>query len=650
MGSIFRQDARLGKLHTVLGPDVLVLLRFEGSDHVNGLFDYRVDALSTQTNIDFDALIGTHATVEMGSIRHGSRHFDGIVTKAQWAGVGENGNRYILTMKPWLWLASKRRNQRIFHEKTAPQIIEEVLAAYAGLGKPALQNRLKAEYPVLEYTVQYRESDMDFVCRMMERFGINYHFAHALESHSLVMTDAIEEHDPIAGATRPYKGVDGPYRPDEEHFWEWYPERNLTTGAMRLTDYNFKTPMAAMEVDRAGDAAYAQGKIESFDYPGDYLDQGQGKGVVGLRTSQERGHDRRHRAVGDCSSLSAGMTVGLTGDQVPGVKDANYLCLSAMHSYVSDSYGSGDMRSDGYAFSGAYVFMPTTAPLAPERKTAAPLVYGPQTAVVVGEGEIDCDEFGRILVRFHWDLAEAFSMRCRVSQNWASQGWGGMVIPRIGMEVVVEFLEGDPDKPLVTGCVYNARNMPPYALPEHKTRSTFRTDTHQGSGFNELRFEDKKDKEEVFVHAQKDMNIEVLNNRSKRVGHDQSEAVANDKSIEVGGDHDEVISGNMSIAIGKNPLSDLLMSKTKLLFDKLGTAMEKLKIPDPFNFAKGNYQLFVEKNESEIIGVGASEVVGATKSIMVGRTFQTSVGGSRRSDRARSGGCGCGRGAQHPGR
>jgi type VI secretion system secreted protein VgrG len=194
------------------------------------------------------------------------------------------------------------------------------------------------------------------------------------------------------------------------------------------------------------------------------------------------------------------------------------------------------------------------------------------------------------------------------------------------MEVLVEFLEGDPDKPLVTGCVYNGKNKVPYTLPEHKTRSTFRTDTHQGSGFNELRFEDASGKEEIFVHAQKDMNIEILHDRTKRVGRDQSEFVGNDKSIEVGGDHDEVICGNLSIAVGKNPLSTTLMGKTSALFSKMGTMMEKMKIPDPFNFAKGNMQLFVEKNKSEIVNGASSEIVGVAKSTIVGHSFQQTVG------------------------
>jgi len=557
MNAPFKQDSRLGKLFTALGKDVLVLLRFDGSDHVNSLFEYNVETISALQNIDFDQLIGTHATVELKTQNNGPRFFDGIVTQAQWAGVGENGNRYNLTLRPWIWLAGKRRNQRIFHNKSVVEIIEELFGPYAGLGDPALENRLTESYPELEYTVQYRESDLEFACRLMERFGISYHFRHDNGSHTMVLTDTVDEHKMIPGESRDYFGVDGHHESDEEHFWEWYPERNLTTGAVRLTDYNFKKPTAQLEVDQAGDAEYTQGKIEAYDYPGDYLAKSDGRGVVGLRTLQERGQDRRHRAIGDTTSLGAGMKLTLTGDQVPGVKSETYICLSASHSYVSDSYGSGGQESDGYSYSGSYVMMPVTAPLAPERKTLVPVVHGPQTAVVVGDGEIDCDEYGRILVHFHWDLEKAYSMRCRVSQNWASKGWGGMIIPRIGMEVVVEFLEGDPDKPLVTGCVYNGRNDPPYALPANKTKSVFKTDTHQGAGFNELTFEDQKDQELIYMHGQKDQQIDILNDRNKTIGQDQFESVGRDKTITVGQDHTETVGRDARHNIGRDVIYDV---------------------------------------------------------------------------------------------
>ena len=563
MNAPFKQAERLGRLTTDLGPDVLVLLRFDGSDHLNELFEYRVEALALRDDLDFDALVGTHATVEIEA-HDTMRPFDGIVTSARWAGVGENGHRYDLTLRPWFWLAGRRRNQRIFHNKTVIEILQELLSDYAGLGDPALEISLSKDYPTLEYTVQYRESDLDFARRQMERHGISFHFKHAMGSHTLVLTDDVLAHDEIGA--RPFKRYDGHHQYEQEHFWDWAPERNLTTGAIRLTDYNFKKPDQAMEVDRLGDAAHAQGTIECFDWPGDYLAQDVGKIVAGLRMNQERGGDRRNRAVGDCVSLRVGKRVTLSGDPVPGTGET-YLCLSANHHFVSEAYGSGGQGSDGYAFTGAYTLMPDTAPMLPPRRTAVPVVHGPQTAMVVGEGEIDCDEYGRILVRFHWDLAGAHSMRCRVSQNWAGAGWGGMVIPRIGMEVVVEFLEGDPDKPLVTGCVYNGKNDAPYDLPGNKTRSTFRTSTHGGKGFNELRFEDQQGGEEIYLHGQRDLNVLVNNDRSSivrgnhldKIFGDEIRATNGSRRQHIAGASEETILGNLSISVGNQHRSQRLM-------------------------------------------------------------------------------------------
>ena len=545
MNATFRQTDRLGRLTTELGGDTLVLLRFDGTDFVNDLFKYNVQTLAEHSDLDLDALMGTHASVEIGT-RAGTRVFDGIVTSARWAGVGENGHRYDLTLRPWFWLAGRRRNQCIFHNRTVVQIVEEVLADYADLGDPALDVSLGGDYPVLEYTVQYRESDLDFVRRQLERHGITFHFRHAAGSHSLVLTDDVLTHDSIG--ERPFKSFDGHHQYDQEHFWGWTPERNLTTGAIRLTDYDFKKPLQAMEADQTGDAAHAHGQIESFDWPGDYADQSRGKQVARLRTHQERGGDRRNRAIGDCASLGSGMRVKLGGDPVPGSGET-YLCLAATHSFVSEAYGSGHMSSDGYSFTGNYVLMPDTAPMAPPRRSPVPVVHGPQTAEVVGDGEVDCDEYGRILVRFHWDLEHAHSMRCRVSQNWAGSNWGGMVIPRTGMEVVVEFLEGDPDKPLVTGCVYNGLNGTPMALPEYKTRSSFKTNSVGGQGFNELTFEDKGGEEFVYLHAQKNLDVKVLNSAQRRVEFDDTVSIGNDSNLVVAGNRTESVEGMLDLTV-----------------------------------------------------------------------------------------------------
>ncbi|SIS80078.1 type VI secretion system Vgr family protein [Paracoccus saliphilus] len=537
MNAPFKQIERTGRLHTALGQDELVLLRFSGTDRLNELFEYQVEALSTRDNLDFDALIGTHATVEIEA-HDVMRPFDGIVTKARWVGVGENGHRYDLTLRPWFWLAGQRRNQRIFHNKSVDQILQELFLDYVVTGDVDFEMKLSEVYPILEYTVQYRESDLDFARRQMERHGISFHFRHEPGKHVLVLTDDVITHENIG--PREFRRYDRHHQAPGEHFWEWSPERNLTTGAVRLIDYNFKTPTATMESDHVGDAIHAFGQLESYEYPGDFADQDSGKMTARLRTKQERGSDRRNRAVGDCVSLGSGMVVILAGEPVPGTGE-RYLCLSASHNFVSEAYGSGGAEDDGYAFTGSYTLMPDTAPMAPPRRTPAPIVQGPQTAVVVGDGEIDCDEFGRILVQFHWDLEGARSMRCRVSQNWAGNGLGGVVIPRIGMEVVVDFIDGNPDKPIVTGCVVNGKNGNIYGLPASKTKSGFKTKTHGGSGFNELSFEDAGGAEKIFMHAQKDMERVIKDNESTMV-----EGGNRSITVQSGDEAKAVASGNLA--------------------------------------------------------------------------------------------------------
>lgn len=548
MSLSFSQETRRGRLSTALGGDRLVLLRMDGMERLAGPFEWRIEALSTAPDIDLDALLGTHATVEV-EMSQGSRYFDGIVCEATLAGYTENGVRYDLVLRPWLHLAGLRRNHRIFHNMTVSEIVEEVLSDYSDLGAPHLANRLMDDYPPLEYTVQYGESDADFACRLMERFGITWMFEHQADTHTLVMVDDTINLPEIDGGSRPYRGVDGHHMADEEHFSEWRGGARVTTGTVKLTEYNFKTPRVAQDVSHMGDAQHAEGDIESFDWPGDYLDPGTGSNVARKRLEAERGQASRHYATGDVPGLGAGVCVTLDGDEVRGATGRRFVCLRTEHSYRSQAYGSGDAANDEKAYEGRYALMPDDSPLRPERRTPRPIVEGPETAVVVGDGEIDCDEFGRILVRFHWDLDGAHSMRCRVSQNWASRGWGGMVIPRIGMEVIVEHLQGDPDKPIVTGCVYNGINAPPATLPAHKSRSIFKTKSHQGEGFNELTFEDEAGEEFIYMHAQKNLDVHVLNSAQRRVEFDDNVSVGNDSNLDVAANRTETIEGKMDVTV-----------------------------------------------------------------------------------------------------
>ncbi|MCF6446185.1 type VI secretion system Vgr family protein, partial [Nereida sp. MMG025] len=330
MNTHFSQQDRQGRLTTSLGADTLVLLRMDGTEELSGDFEWRVEALSPDAGLDLHALLGTHATVEIDHAT-GSRAFDGIVVEAEARGAFENGWRYDLVLRPWLHVAGLRRNMRIFHNKTVIDIAQDVFASYAGLGAPHLDIQLTGDYPVLEYTVQYGESDADFVRRQLERHGITWGWRHEAGSHTMVLVDTASSLPEVPGASRPYFGVDGYHRADEEHFNTWSSAQRITTGAVRLTEYNFKTPTATQEVDQLGDASHPSGDIESYDWPGDYLDQGEGRGVVSTRLDAERGQAPRHRAMGDVVSLGAGWRVTLAGDDVADATGRTFVCLKAKH-------------------------------------------------------------------------------------------------------------------------------------------------------------------------------------------------------------------------------------------------------------------------------------------------------------------------------
>ena len=597
----------------------------DGAEEISGDFEWRIEALSDQPGLDLHGLLGTHATVEIDHTQ-GTRAFDGIVCEAQQRGASENGFRYDLVLRPWLHAASLRRNMRIFHDKTVIDIVQEVLASYSGFGSPHLDVQVAGDYPILEYTVQYGESDAAFVRRQLERHGISWSWRHEAGNHTLLLSDAVFSLPEVPGGSRPYYAVDGFHRHEEEHFSLWSPAERMTTGAVRLTEYNFKMPQAAQEVDQPGGASHPGGDIESYDWPGDYLDQGQGRGVVSRRLDAERGQAPRHQAEGDVVSLGAGWRVTLRGDDVAGATGRGFVCLKAEHRFRAQSYGSGNSGNDETPYQGAYVLMPDDTPFRPEQRTIGPRVQGPETAVVVGEGEIDCDEHGRILCQFHWDLDGAYTMRVRVSQSWASKGWGGMVIPRIGMEVIVEHLRGDPDKPIVTGCVFNGKNDTPYPLPKHKTRSTFKTDTHQGEGFNELRFEDENGQEEIYVHAQKDMNIDVLDSHTKAVRNNDTELVQNNKVIEVNRDHSEAIGGSMALHVGPTNIGRFLSQSIRNMTEMLGTFSKTFGLPGALDPSAGNMTVTVEKNSLEAVGISSVRTIGISESTFVGRTSKLNVG------------------------
>lgn len=621
------QSSRLGKLHSPFGANNLVLLRMDGTDLVDGLFEYRIEALSMTANLNFDDGIGQNISVEVNTHNHGKKWFDGILTEAQWLGVHEGGHLYRLVLRPWFWLAENRRNQRIFHEKTVADILDEVLSEYPG---PHMLE-LTRSYPTLEYTVQFAESDMAFLQRLLSRHGISYHFQAEKGSHTMVLTDSHDGFKPIDGGTRKVVLVDDQHVSEDEHFSSFSALRKLTTGRIVTTDYNFKTPSAAMEADQTGDANHSHGQIESFDYPGNYPDQAAGKEIARRRMQQTRSADNRFTAQGDLISLSAGQKVTLEGHPDDALNGKDYVALRCMFSYVSEGYTSGTMASGGDSFQGNYEFVETSTPYGPPLIQTTQKMAGIQTAKVVGAGEIDCDEHGRILVKFHWDMKGANSVRCRVAQMWAGAGFGSMHIPRVGMEVVVQFVDGDPDRPLVTGCVYNAENTPPYGLPGSKNIAGIKSNTTEGGGgYNEFVLDDTAGNELIRQHAQFDMETKVLNDERRNVdvnrttnigndetstiGHDETHTVANNRTTSVGVDEVRTVGGNETHTIAQNSTNSFGMNVT----NTIGTNLT--------NTVGATAMMTVAQAMVTTVGLSSALNVGAGREVGVGQGRVTQIG------------------------
>ncbi|MBP0615943.1 type VI secretion system Vgr family protein [Jiella mangrovi] len=551
MSGSLLQRTRIGELTTPFGEDVLVLHRLTGTEAISENFELRVDALSKQPDLDFASAIGEHCTVRLNTIRDGVRYFDGLLTAAEWLGAEEGAYRYQLTLRPWFELLAHRVNRLIFHEMTAPEIVAKVFSEHGGLAR--FEQRLTRSYPTLEYTVQFEESDFDFCQRLMQAYGIAYYFRHGRGEHTLVMADGISGYDPVPGAVRRYYPLNRQYRRDEEHISRVVASRRFTHGRSSIGDYDFKKPSADLKAERRGDTDHAHGDLEVYRFPGRYTERGDGEEISRRRMEATRGLDRQLTAEGDCMSLSPGHLVELDNHPT-GSLNREYLTLSASHHYRAEDYISG-ASGDEDSYEGIHTLLPSNIPFVPLATIPRPRAPGPQTAIVVGEGEIDCDEHGRVLVRFHWDRKRDQSMRCRVTQVWAGKGFGGIFIPRVGMEVIVDFLDGDPDRPVVTGCVYNGENKPPYPLGDQKNIAGWKSSsTLGGGGYNELAVDDTKGNELVRLHAQYDLEAKVLHDERRRVLNDRETSIGRDDTLDIGRDLTVTAGRQITLRVGASSI------------------------------------------------------------------------------------------------
>jgi type VI secretion system secreted protein VgrG len=576
------QEGRLISLTTPLGEDVLLLAGLSGHEAISRLFSFHLDLLTEHGPIDFTQIIGKNVTISVAQSDNTARYFNGMVSHFAQSGSDTNFIHYQMEVIPWTWTLTRYADCKIFHNKKVSDIIEQV---FQDRGFTDYKLSLNGSYTPLEYCVQYRETDFNFISRLMEQNGIFYFFQHAMGKHTMVIADSSSIHEPCPGQESAGYNLVGGGLDADDVVNSWNIEQELRTGKYTLTDYNFKTPSASLLaseptiVSVGGNAGF-----EIFDHPGEYATRGDGTTFAKLRMQEEEaGHLVAHG-----SSVCRAFTTGYKFDLADHYQDSmntSYVLTEIQHiASVGGTYsGSSSGGSDSY--SNHFTCIPETVPFRPARLTPKPFVQGPQTAVVIGKAsysdtsgddgggdgeEIWVDTFGRVIVRFPWDRAGACSCRLRVSQDWAGQGWGAITIPRVGQEVIVSFLEGDPDRPIITGRVYNANQTVPYPLPDNQTRSTFKTRSSEGGGadnYNELRFEDKTGSEQIFLRGEKDFDTRLKNDIREWIGNNRSLIVTQDQMEKAGGDLHSQVTGNLNQKIGQT----LSLQVGQNLYEKSGT-------------------------------------------------------------------------------
>ena len=516
-----KQKDRIAVLKTPLGEDVLVLNAFEGEEALSTLFEYRVTAESDQDKIDFKKAIGKNCAVKLNS--YGTdRYFNGVLVEAEWNGTDAGNRVYTLVLRPWLWVLTQTSNCKIFAKKTIPDIIKAVFQDH---GFQDYKLKTVEDYPVLEYCVQYCESDFAFVSRLMESAGLYYYFTHKEDAHTLEIVDAMSSHAKVEGnGSVVYHPGEDRQTLGKEHFHTFSSQRRLRTGKITVLDYDFMQPSADLKTDKSGGAGFTHGDLEMVRYPGKYprtsvtaqKKRNDGTSTAKVLFNATQALDQRRYAEGDAASLFAGGIFSLKDHP----DAADYAVVGAKYEITTSQYRSGGGETTDL-FKGSYELLDKSLVFKAPEVTPRPIVHGPQTARVVcknGE-EIDVDDYGRVLVKFFWDRLDKENRRVRVAQMLAGSQWGCQFIPRVDQEVVVEFLEGDPDKPLIVGTVYNAKMKLPYDLPANKTMVGFKSNSSKGgNGYNEFVFDDKKSNELVRMQAQRDYQVTILNSETRTIG------------------------------------------------------------------------------------------------------------------------------------
>ena len=607
-----------------LPPQDLRFIRLEGEEIVSQLFSLNLTLQSPRGDINSNELIGKPLSLEI-TMPGGVRHINGQCS--QFTCTGKQGRYYAYhaVIRPWLWYATRRQDYRIFQHKKVPEMVQEVLSSYGF----DLRLELSKSYRTWEYCVQYRETDANFVMRMLEHEGIWFWFDHKAGAHTLVVTDDIGLASPASGCiSLPYRSS-GQGNPNEDFITGWYSSSAVTSGDYAARDYSFKEASALLDTQHKKMGAHPFNDLQIFDYPGGYYAADEGDIYAQVR--MEELHSQHQQCSG--SAAARGIAPGrlfTLAQHTQSLLNKEYFIIGCHYTFQANDY-EADAATTPFIMDIQIKSQPSSQPFRPPRLTEKPISQGPDTAVVSGPAgkEIHTDEFGRVIVQFQWDRYgkndENSSCWIRVSHPWAGSGFGGVHVPRIGQEVLVDYLNGDPDRPIITNRVYNNLQPHPWGLPANATQSGFLTrSTPQGTAedANAFRFEDKIGEEQIWLHAQRNQDIEVENDETHWVGNDRSKTIDRDETVHVKRDRKETVDNNETISIGENQTRDIGGHKLETI---LKTSTQNVLLARMDNVGAA-YSLNVGAAMNTLVGLSKTEQVLMNKNSSVGKSESITVG------------------------
>jgi type VI secretion system secreted protein VgrG len=609
--------------HTPLGPDELKFWSLQGSEQLSRPFTFQVALLSQNFRLDRRALLGQSVTLAIPTQNLLTpRYLNGKVTAAALRNEEIDGTRYALyqlRLEPDLWPMMRDRNLRIFQQQTVPQIVKTLLAEQ----NVQCEDRLTGSYRQWEYCVQYQESSYNYISRLMELEGIYYFFRHEMGKHTLVLMDAPQSHQPFKGyESIPYHVTASGGTTREEGVSQWSVNDVVTPGIYSLDDYDFRKPNAWLFQARQNPASPQPGQIDVYDWPGRFVEHQHGEFYARIRQEAWQAEHQQISATGTALGIAPGHTFSL--HNAPSALDSEeYLVTRAEYQLRDNPYASGGAASEQRI---DFNVIPADIVFRPRQEAEWPKTYGPQTARVVGpKGEsIWTDKYGRIKVKFHWDRLAAgddtSSCWVRVSSAWAGQGFGGVQIPRVNDEVVIDFINGDPDRPLVIGRVYNEASMPPWALPAAATQMGFMSRTKDGSAenANALRFEDKAGAEQVWIQAERNMDTNVKKDESHTVGTNRTKTVGADETSHIKQNRTKNVDGNETVTIGQNRTKTISGNETTTIKQNRSDTIE------------GNETLTVQQNRSESITGNHDATVKGNQTMTVSQERSRTVNGNEK--------------------